>query len=226
MDEPDDAAHDAADATTRLVQAVLDAVEARLEHNRRDVAAFAAEVERRHHDVLGVVAALERRIIDLERAEQHRRTTASTVAERLDDMSTRLDALSQAAIDRWAPTPAAGMPIPFIEGDHEASDLSPISRPLLDPAHITTPVPTVSDPSIQRMTSLPLPAPVRPTLSSPTGEPDEATAPIEPAELAEPVAEPVADLADDAQHDGIDLERLSQLLTERLGHLELPPRRD
>jgi hypothetical protein len=245
------------DATAQLVHAVLQAVESRLDAVRHDVTAYASEVERRHHDTLAAVAAMERRIADLERAEQHRRSTASTVAERLDDMSARLDTLSQAAIDRMAPTPTAGMPTPdslpqLDAAGHEvasAGDLSSISKPLLDPTQITTQVPIVTDPSIQRMTSLPIPAAVRPTMTAPTLTSFAASASAEPplneldatpndVELddAEPDdAEPDDADPNDAERsdseldtvdDGIDLERLSELLAERLSNLELPPRLD
>jgi len=250
------------DATAQLVHAVLQAVESRLDAVRHDVAVYASEVERRHHDTLAAVAAMERRIADLERAEQHRRSTASTVAERLDDMSARLDTLSQAAIDRMAPTPTAGMPMPdglptLDAAGHEvasAGDLSSISKPLLDPTQITTQVPIVTDPSIQRMTSLPIPAAVRPTMTAPTltsfaasasaeqplNELDAAPNDVELDEVeldevethevdpnhVDPNDAERSDSELDTADDGIDLERLSELLAERLSNLELPPHLD
>ncbi len=245
------------DATAQLVHAVLQAVESRLDAVRHDVAVYASEVERRHHDTLAAVAAMERRIADLERAEQHRRSTASTVAERLDDMSARLDTLSQAAIDRLAPMPTAGMPTPdglptLDAAGHEvtsAGDLSSISKPLLDPTQITTQVPIVTDPSIQRMTSLPIPAAVRPTMTAPTltsfaasasaeqplNELDAAPNEVELDEVethevdpndADPNDAERSDSELDTADDGIDLERLSELLAERLSNLELPPHLD
>ncbi len=234
------------DTTAQLVRAVLQAVDSRLDAVRHEVAAYASEVERRHHDTLAAVAAMERRIAGLERAEEHRRSTASTVAERLDDMSARLDTLSQAAIDRLAPTPSAGMPLPDnlppldaagLEGT-SAGDLSSISKPLLDPAQITTQVPIVTDPSIQRITSLPIPAAVRPTMTSPTMTSPTMTSPTFAApggsapgdtstgESASDGLERAGDADPDAADSGIDLERLTELLAERLGHLELPPHLD
>ena len=81
--------------------------------------------------------------------------------------------------------------------------------------------------SIHRITSLPIPAAVTPTMYSPPGMTADAA--------MQPVVSSAVDHADrtlaenDVEHsdeheDEIDLDQLTALLTERLGHLSLPPR--
>ncbi|MFM2077273.1 MAG: hypothetical protein RJA49_1163, partial [Actinomycetota bacterium] len=139
-----------------LVRSVLEAVDSRLDAVRHEVAAFAADVEERHQQLLGTVAEIDRRIATLERAEHPDHTSATGVTERLDEMSARLELLARAATDR-APQPATTgaetrtpstvvapvTPLPTAVPAHDLSrpsDLSAISRPLIDHAHVTTQV--------------------------------------------------------------------------------------
>lgn len=92
------------------------------------------------------------------------------------------------------------------------ADLSAISKPLYTAPHITTQLPAITDPAIQQITSLAIPPAVPPTMSSPT----RAT----PAPHVEPPT-PHHDITEE-----IDLEQLTNLLNERLGHLTLPPQTD
>ena len=182
----------------QLVRAVLDAVDSRLDGVRHELAVFSGDVERRHHEVLDVLAAVERRVAALERSDGERADATSTVRDRLEHLQTQLDGLEHQA--NAAPVTPRHEPHP--------ADLSAISKPLYSAPHITTQLPAITDPAIQEITSLAIPRAVPPTMSSPT-----SAAPTPP--------EPPRDITEE-----IDLEQLTNLLNERLGHLTLPPRTD
>ncbi len=187
----------------QLVRAVLDAVDSRLDGVRHELAVFAGDVERRHHQVLDVIAAMESRVDRLERAE-HDHTAATASASdldgRLEHLQTRLDRLET---DAHAAMTAAA----------HATDLAEISKPLYSGTHVTTQLPIVTDPAIHEITSLTIP-PAVPTTMTPS-----------PPLPATPTVAPTATAPEnDDITDEIDLEQLTNLLNERLGHLELPTR--
>jgi hypothetical protein len=205
------------DATTdekieQLVRSVLEAVDARLDAVRHEVAGFAADVEQRHHEVLATVASLDERIDALRRQADD----VTALQRELDRLGARV-----AALDHAAPAAAhstliaprrASMPEPFLQTPIDSpaevtgeihigqAELDEISKPLVTP-HITTQVPMISDPNghhhepVEHM-PLTIPPPVAPTF--------EATADT------------------DAGEDHIDLDQLASLLNERLGHFSLP----
>ena len=184
----------------QLVRSVLQAVDSRLDAVRHDLAVHAAEEEQRHHQVLGTIASLERRLGELERADGIRRSTSTNVLERLDELNTRIDMLAQR--EHTAPG---------VTGTHEVvpppPDLDRISRPLFHAPHVTTQVPIV--PPLSAEPAQPVEPPPAP---APTPAPAPAAAPATAA-----VAEPEAD---------IDVDRLTALLSEKLGHFSLQPHAD
>jgi hypothetical protein len=183
----------------QLVRAVLDAVDSRLGGIRHELAVFSGDVERHHHEVLDALAAMERRVNALEREAGDRTSTTSAVRDRLEQLQTQL-----ALLEHEAHT------TPPQRGEVPALDLSAISMPLYATSHITTQLPAITDPAIHEITSLPIPPAVPPTMSSPTGTPPPARVEPAPRDITEE----------------IDLEQLTNLLNERLGHLNLPPRAD
>lgn len=198
-----------------LVRAVLDAVDTRLDGVRHELAVFAGDVERRHHQVLDIIAAMEARVDRLERADHDQaaattaaRAAAHSVDDRLEHLQTRLDRLET---DAHAAMTAAA----------HAADLAEISKPLYSGGHVTSQLPIVTDPAIHEITSLPLPPAIPPTMTSPT-HPAPAVAPVAASPAAVAPTDPPS-TSDDIT-DEIDLEQLTNLLNERLGHLELPTR--
>lgn len=183
----------------QLVRSVLQAVDSRLDAVRHELAVHAAEEEQRHHQLLGSIAALERRLNDLERTDATRRGSSSNVLERLDELNLRVDML---ALHSAAPaTP--------VTGTHEVvpppPDLDRISRPLFQAPHVTTQIPIVPPISVE---------------VEPTPEPEPVSA-AEP----EPVHAAVTEAAQDDEPE-IDVDRLTALLSEKLGHFSLQPRGD
>ena len=182
----------------QLVRSVLQAVDSRLDAVRHELAVHAAEEEQRHHQVLGTIASLERRLGELERADGIRRSASTNVLERLDELNTRIDMLAQR--EHTAPTAT---------GTHDVvpppPDLDRISRPLFHAPHVTTQVPIVPPLSAE---------PDEPVEPPPAPTPASAPA-VAPATAA--VAEPDAD---------IDVDRLTALLSEKLGHFSLQPHAD
>jgi hypothetical protein len=181
----------------QLVRSVLQAVDTRLDAVRHDLAVYAAEEEQRHHQVLGTIASLERRLGDLERADTARRSSSSNIQERLDEMNERIDRLAR---------PGAA-PAPSVTGTHDvvppAPDLDRISRPLFQGPHVTTRVPVV------------------PPLSAH----DEMAPPPAPPSVP-PAALPAVPQPGDEAEPEIDIDRLTALLSEKLGHLSLQPRHE
>jgi hypothetical protein len=197
----------------QLVRAVLEAVDSRLDGVRHELAVFAGDVERRHHQVLDVIAGMEQRVAHLERVQGDAvvtAATAGTLADRLEHLQTRLDRLETDAHAAMTAAATAADQAHHAQAAH-AADLAEISKPLYAGTHITTQLPIVTDPAIQQITSLPIPPAVPPTMTPPTMTPTTVTPTV---------------MATDDITDDIDLEQLTKLLNERLGHLELPTRPD
>ncbi len=144
-------------------------------------------------------------IADLD--ERHRQTMATI--ESLERRIAELTALPRAAAHPAHPAPAFQVPTtqqPIVEmhvadGHYPPADLSMISRPLMGHGHITTQVPTV-----------PQPIAIAEPLSAPPPPPPSAV-----TELVAAMPELDADVSEE-----IDIEQLTSLLSERLGHLSLP----
>lgn len=123
----------------QLVQAVLQAVDTRLDGIRHEMAQFGDDVERRHHEVLTTIAALEQRIdamaaaptatttgapaagmgdrmeqatkLLIERIETAQRASMAATNQRLTQLDERIEALRPTATPRPATTePTSGTP--------------------------------------------------------------------------------------------------------------------
>lgn len=210
----------------QLVKAVLDAVDARLDTIRHDLAQFSADVERRHHETIIAVAALERRVDHLEQAGADHAGATGSVRERLTHLVERVDALEAATRTTREPST-----------DQPSADYSTLSRPLYQ-GPITSQLPVVTDPAIHELVAPPIPPAVPPTMGPSahgTGHPlptppmfrtveptTHETAVVPPAPVAPPaITEPAADDTGE-----IDVERLTRILDEKLSHLHLPLRDD
>jgi hypothetical protein len=198
-----------------LVRSVLEAVDARLDAVRHELAHFSSEVERRHHEVLESVAALEARVATMDghdqlAAEVNRLHEAVESLRRAGSAPAVVETLTVAAA-MPAPTPESlHAPEPAVTtGSHRISkeDLDEISRPLV--THITTQVPVVPDPHDHHE-----PLPHRPVTVPPSVAPRFGT-----MTNGDTPPTPSGD-------DPIDLDQLTSLLNERLGHLSLPVRPD
>lgn len=212
----------------QLVKAVLDAVDARLDTIRHDLAQFSADVERRHHETIIAVAALERRVDHLEQLGADQAATAGPVKDRLMNLQERVDALESAAA-RTPKEPATEPP---------AADYSTLSRPLYQ-GPITSQLPEVTDPAIHELVAPPIPPAVPPTMGpsahgtghplptppmfrtvEPTTRETALTATAQPAAPAP--AQPTTAAAPTDDTGEIDVEQLTRILDEKLSHLHLP----
>lgn len=204
----------------QLVRSVLAAVDTRLGEVRDEMQALAADVERRHHAVLLHLQELESRIehgvvgatpsgsdplaarmeqatqVLLERIEaMHQRNTIAT-NERFASLTATVEQLRGAALAS-APPPA-----PLIPGLDEMN--APLRVPA--PAMTTGQVPVLA----------PVVETERMPMTAPTVDRTPAAAEPTPSAGSEPPATPGS--------EPIDLSKLADLLSERLGHLSLPPR--
>jgi hypothetical protein len=203
-----------------LVRSVLEAVDARLDAVRHELASFSNDVEQRHHHLLDSMAALDARITELVNrpAVAGDDQTVTKLTDELERLRVRVDSL----VAGNSFTTAAPLPEPSATttGTHQITreELDEISRPFV--TRITTQVPIVPDPTghhepVQHM-PLSVPPAVTPHFASAAVTVDgrEAT-----SETATTEPQPAAD-------DAIDLDQLASLLTERLGSLTLPTRQD
>lgn len=239
------------DKIERLVRSVLEAVDARLLEVRQEVQELATHVAQRDADIGRQLHELELRIersaaeprgavtgadplaarmeqatqVLLERIEaMHQRTTIAT-NERFANVHAAIDELRQGSV-----APAAAAPLlPALDGMNAPLRVGPITtqQPVVAPTPITTPLatslatplttPHAAMPTLEHVPVLPTEPAVRPTTPEPI-VPSLTVTPAAPAPAPAPAAaEPAAD-------DGIDLSRLADLLSERLGHLNLPTR--
>jgi hypothetical protein len=212
-----------------LVRSVLEAVDARLDAVRHEIAGFAADVEQRHHLVLESVAALDARVSDL--ADLH---TGS------DAVTAEIAALRNEVTDLRARTITAMVPAAnaTVTGSHPITqaELDEISRPFVTPP-ITTQVPIVPDPNAVHDESdhdagNDEPMPHMPLTVPPSAVPTFAPAHSSTAHASTVHASTVhastvhdSDAAPSGE-DSIDLDQLASLLHERLGHMSLPMRPD
>jgi hypothetical protein len=175
-----------------LVRSVLEAVDARLETVRHEMTTLTA-----------TLASVEQRIaaLSVDNGEPATSGLDAALVDRVAALERRLGDLQTAAPSGTSPAPN--------DAAHDTSDLSELARPLMVHGHITTQVPIVPD---HMAIAEPMPAPA-PAMPSPTLQPMS----FAPAPAAPPAPEPAS-----AIDDQIDIERLTSLLSERLGHLSLP----
>ena len=218
------------DKIERLVRSVLEAVDARLLEVRQEVHELAAQVAQRDAEISRHLSDLEHRIersagetrgavtgadplaarmeqatqVLLERIEaMHQRTTIAT-NERFANVHAAIDELRGGGS---APTAAAPL-LPGLDGMNAPLRVGPVTsqQPIVTTTTVAeAPPPFHPMPAFEHVPVLqtePAVSPVAPTAA--------ATAPT-------PAATAPAD-------EGIDLSRLADLLSERLGHLNLPTR--
>ena len=221
-----------------LVRSVLAAVDARLAEVRTEIQAVVADVEQRHHDVLAQMQALEHRLVSnvgdgthmaggadplaarmeqatqvlLERIEaMHQRNTIAT-NERFALINNALEQLNREAL---VPSAATAVPIASLDAMNAPLRVGPITGqvPVAPPAPLTNPAP---EPAPDAAT--PAPAPIAThvptTISLPPIPPLTPAPPREPNDSSNEDSEP------------IDMSRLADLLSERLGHINLPPQQN
>ncbi len=223
-----------------LVRSVLAAVDARLVEVRSEIQAVAVETEQRNREVLARLQALELRwetraaeagsvALDgdllgarmeqatqvlLERIEaMHQRNTMAT-NERFAQINNALGQLSGVAL---APSAPVGAPAPLTHVAPAASAPAAPAAPSAPSAPAPTPPPTTM-PSLDAMNA---PFQVGPTTDEmPVAAtlPSSITLPPIPPLTSAPPSEPNGEPA-----EPIDMSRLAEMLSERLGSLSLPP---
>lgn len=233
------------DKIERLVRSVLEAVDARLADLRHEVQELAEHVAQRDADVARLLSELEQRLeqaaieprgavtgadplaarmeqatqVLLERIEaMHQRTTIAT-NERFANVHAAIDELRSASA-----APVVEAPVmPSLDGMNAPLRMGPVTTQ--QPTITTAPLTAVAPPAIAPLTPVPTleHVPVLPP------EPNLRLAPVEPVLAPAPAPSPAAVAgsaapAADTPAEGIDLGRLADLLSERLGHLDLPTR--
>lgn len=221
-----------------LVRSVLEAVDARLDAVRHEIAAFSSDVEQRHHHLLESMAALDARITELA-ARPAGTTDARVIAQlsgELDRLAMRVDSLAlRGQAPAPAETPVVAPRVPTAEAPHAIAEptavttgthqitreeLDEISRPIV--TRITTQVPIVPDPTGHHEPLEHLPLTVPPLATPHFAAPQSTAADDTNAATADPAGTDAPAAADDA----IDLDQLTSLLNARLGSLTLPTRHD
>lgn len=223
-----------------LVRSVLAAVDARLVEVRSEIQAVAVETEQRNREVLARLQALELRwetraaetgsvALDgdllgarmeqatqvlLERIEaMHQRNTMAT-NERFAQINNALGQLSGITL---APSAPVGAPAPLTHVAPAASAPAAPSAPAVSAPPAPAPTPTTR-PSLDAMNA---PFQVGPTTDEmPVAAtlPSSITLPPIPPLTSAPPSEPNGEPA-----EPIDMSRLAEMLSERLGSLSLPP---
>lgn len=197
----------------RLVRSVLEAVDARLEAVRQEIHDLAADVSSRHTLVTNAIADLERRLARQPAAaeatnhtDQHRMEQATQMLlERIEAMHQRT---TMATNERFA---QLRHEIDLLRGTPPASS-SPITTDAAPHAEPTASLGSLSAP-LRPHAPAPLNAPLLPEVPRITSQ-----VPVieKPAVVAAPAPQAAAE-------SPIDLDRLTSLLSERLGNLHLDP---
>jgi len=191
----------------QLVRSVLTAVDTRLGDVRDEMQALAADVERRHHAVLLHLQELEGRI-------EHGVSDAAQSGS--DPLAARMEQATQVLLER-------------IEAMHQRSTIATNERFASLSATIEQmrgAAPAIATASAPLMLGLDeMNAPLRVPTATTTGSIPILT-PSTDLVVAPVAGEPTlkADQATVAGSEPIDLSKLADLLSERLGHLTLPPR--
>ena len=216
-----------------LVRSVLAAVDARLVEVRSEIQAVAVETEQRNREVLARLQALELRwetraaetgtvALDgdllgarmeqatqvlLERIEaMHQRNTMAT-NERFAQINNALGQLSGIAL---APSAPVGAPAPL-------THVAPAASAPAAPSAPSAPTPTTM-PSLDAMNAPFQVGPISDEMPVAATLPSSITLPPIPPLTSAPPSEPNGEPA-----EPIDMSRLAEMLSERLGSLSLPP---
>lgn len=223
-----------------LVRSVLAAVDARLVEVRSEIQAVAVETEQRNREVLARLQALELRwetraaetgsvALDgdllgarmeqatqvlLERIEaMHQRNTMAT-NERFAQINNALGQLSGIAL---APSAPVGAPAPSTHVAPAASAPAAPSAPAASAPSAPAPTPTTR-PSLDAMNAPFQVGPITDEMPVAATLPSSITLPPIPPLTSAPPSEPNGEPA-----EPIDMSRLAEMLSERLGSLSLPP---
>lgn len=197
----------------QLVRSVLSAVDTRLSEVRDEMQALAEDVERRHHAVLLHLQELENRFErgPAEVAPGGGDPLAARMEQATQVLLERIEAMHQrntiATNERFANLSAA---LDQMRGMSSTPAVAAPLLPGLDEMNAPLRVPS----SAMATGQIPVLAPIIQASIASTPAPAPADAP--PVEAVEP---PVP-----AGSEPIDLNQLADLLSERLGHLSLPPR--
>ena len=230
-----------------LVRSVLAAVDARLVEVRSEIQAVAVETEQRNREVLARLQALELRwetraaetgsvALDgdllgarmeqatqvlLERIEaMHQRNTMAT-NERFAQINNALGQLSGIAL---APSAPVGAPAPLTHVAPAASAPAAPAAPSAPSAPAPAPAPTptattpTTMPSLDAMNAPFQVGPISDEMPVAATLPSSITLPPIPPLTSAPPSEPNGEPA-----EPIDMSRLAEMLSERLGSLSLPP---
>lgn len=227
-----------------LVRSVLAAVDARLVEVRSEIQAVAVETEQRNREVLARLQALELRwetraaetgsvALDgdllgarmeqatqvlLERIEaMHQRNTMAT-NERFAQINNALGQLSGIAL---APSAPVGAPAPSTHVAPAASAPAAPSAPAVSAPSAPTPAPAPTiRPSLDAMDAPFQVGPITDEMPVAATLPSSITLPPIPPLTSAPPSEPNGEPA-----EPIDMSRLAEMLSERLGSLSLPPQK-
>lgn len=204
----------------QLVGAVLEAVDERLDRMRHELAEHSSDVERQHHQVLATIAALTARVDQLStRASPPPATREQPVPDNAD----RMEQATKVLIDRIESSQRNLMSATnqrLTQMNERLEELrsrfdAPPARPVVPDAPPTI-APNPSPPLASRIAG-PLP-------HLTNAEFDQISRPlISHNHIANHVTSQVAVPAP-AADGAIDMDRLTSLLTEKLGHLALPSR--
>jgi hypothetical protein len=203
------------DKIQQLVRSVLEAVDSRLSSVRAEMLAAGNDVQHRHQQLLDTVVALQQRVDTL---GQQRSVQDRTIAELRGEIAALRAMPSPATVvgttaDRpFVYRPDAAEPLGVepstVESHPDAPlDLSSFTRPLMPQVHVTSQLPIV-----------PMIEPVSVDEQRETAHHDVMVerGDREAVEWAESSADSQAD------HEMIDLERLTRLLSDKLEHITLP----
>ena len=195
----------------RLVRSVLEAVDTRLADVRQELHDLATLADRRHDAVEQQLRELERRM-ERQVAETHNPATGpDPLAARMEQATQvlleRIEAMHQrntmATNERFAVLSNA---IDQLRpGGAQGSEPAPAAAPVGPPADTSAPKPLIA--GLDAMN-----APLR--IPTPT---------IQQPAIPGLVAHSAAPATDGRAGESIDIDKLADLLSERLGHLSLPP---
>ena len=201
-----------------LVRSVLAAVDARLAEVRHELHELAARVDQRHDEMTAMLRDVERRV-----EHGHAGTGPSTTGA--DPLAARMEQATQVLLER-------------IEAMHQRNTIATNERfALLNEAleQIRGGAPAVAAaPVLPALDAMNAPIRVGPiTAQQPlvAAAPPRSASTDSPApavvgarsEASSSLSSPAAPAADAPSNDPIDIDRLADLLSERLGHLSLPP---
>lgn len=220
------------DKIARLVHSVLEAVDLRLSEVRQDIQAMTAEVDRRHADVQQQLDDLGRRMDRLAADAASAKAGGSSD----EQLAARMEQATQVVLERLESTQrrhtaATDEHLARIDAALATLRAQPPVQPAAQPLTGETPTPTLA---ITPTAPTAAPAPVAPPVATPAPalQPltpslpsfGQVSAPLLPTHAPAPAAAPPHTGEHPVLPDGeqIDLDQLTDLLTARLGQLNLP----